>query len=453
MGDTPRESPAEQPRTPSPEKIRKDALTALNRRLDPVDLQTAQRNQIREQTRARLQNAPRPANVPPPPSEPSLIESIADLPRNAKPLQRQLEKAKKACDNPELIRAEQEALYHVSFYLDQLQQDFRASFPEENFRLPSRNYGKGIQRRIEEMLDQAQREGLVTVYNGRVSNRVGYVAAWIEELDTMLEGSKDPTTGKRKDGDILTPRQKQAIIRIKQFFQEVLNGDPVLAQAQKRMESQKRPESDAVRRGKGALKMLGVLAMAGMALISGLLDIKNKKISPYTLAWLGLTGWSVGFFKGQAETVRSQLAFVPTKEWENLAQKLAIKGQEGVNFIDFIQKAHKGKNGKKTLDLLKKGREQKKVNPKELIPLLVGENPQGPDAQMEAKLKTLSPMELYALCLNLTSVTDRDANALIRDFVQHNVNSETVTPDLKQLQSPPSASTLSGTPQANPPRG
>ncbi|MDD4287348.1 MAG: hypothetical protein PHN33_03285 [Candidatus Peribacteraceae bacterium] len=383
------------------------------------------------------------------------------LPRDGKMLQKELEKDKKKSEAPHLIEAQKKAQAVIGAYMQGLKQDLKAGFTEEDFRLPSRAYGKGIQRRIEEMFDQAQREGLVTVYNGRVSNRVGYVAAWIDELDTMLEGPKDPTTGKRKGGDILTPQQKQAITRIKQFFQEVLNGDPVLAQAQKRMESKKRPESDAVRRGKGALKMLGVLAMAGMALISGLIDLKNimdpknpnKLPTLYTVAWLGLTGWAAGFFKGQAETVRSQLAFVPTKEWENLCQKLAVKGQEGVNFIDFIQKAHKGKNGKKALDLLKKGRDQRKMNPKELIPLLVGENPQGPDAQMEAKLKSLSPQELYALCLHLTSVTDREANALIRDFTRHDVNSQTVSPDLRQLARPPSASTLSGTPQANPPQG
>jgi len=377
--------------------------------------------------------------------------AVEMLPRDGKMLQKEWEKAKKKSQAPHLIESQQKTQAVIGAYMTGLKQDLKASFPEEDFRTASRAYGKNIQRRIEGMLDQAQREGLVTVYNGRLANRVGYVAAWIDELDTMLAGPKDPTTLKRSGGEILTPQQKQAILRIRQFFQQVLDGDPAWAQAYK-IVHQKRPESDAVRRGKGALKMLGVLAAAGMALLSGLLDIKNKNISAYTLAWLGLTGWSVGFFKGQGETVRNQLSFIPTKDWENLCQKIALKGQEGVDFIDFVQKRHKTKNGKKALELLKKARQQGKVNPKEYIPILVGENPQGPDALMEAKLKSLSPEQLYTLCLHLTAVTDRTANALMRDFVLHNVSSQTVSPELKQLAPPPSASTLSGTPPANPPQ-
>lgn len=365
--------------------------------------------------------------------------SVEMLPREGRIFQKELEKGKKKSEVPHLIEAQKRAQAVIGAYMQGLRQDLRAEFTEEDFRLSSRAYGKGIQRRIEAMLDQAQREGLVTLCNGRVANRVGYAAPWIEELKKM------------RSGPDLSEKQKQAIMKVERFFQMVLEGDPAWAQVQKVM-SQKRPESLAVQRGKGALKMLGVLAMAGMALLSGLLDMKNKRISPYTLAWLGLTGWSVGFFKGQSETVRGQLAFVPTKEWENLVQKLAIKGKDGVEFINDIQKKHKGKNGPKLRELLKKGREQKRVDPTEYLKLLVGENLQGPDAQMEAKLKTLSPTELYALCVHLTSVTDRSANALIRDFTEHNVNSQTTAPDLKQLQSPPSASAPSGTPQVRPPQ-
>ncbi|MDO8468300.1 MAG: hypothetical protein Q7S29_00895 [Candidatus Peribacter sp.] len=366
--------------------------------------------------------------------------AVEMLPREGRILQKQLEKSKKKSEAPHLIEAQQQAQAVIGAYMKGLRDDLRSGFTEQDFRQPSRAYGKGIQRRIEAILDQAQREGLVTVWNGRVSNRVGYAAPWIEELKEM------------RSGPDLTEKQKQAVLKVERFFQMVLDGDPVWAQTQRIM-NQKRPESLAVQRGKGALKMLGVLAIAGMALISGLLDMKNKKISPYTLAWLGLTGWSVGFFKGQAATVRGQLAFVPTKEWENLCQKLALRGKDGVEFINFIQKKHQGKNRAKLQELLKKGREQKKVDPKEYLKLLVGDKPQGPDALMEAKLKALSPQELYSLCLNLTSVTDREANALIRDFTEHNVNSQTTAPDLKQLQSPPSASTPSGTPQADPPQG
>ncbi|MDD5041325.1 MAG: hypothetical protein PHX87_03575 [Candidatus Peribacteraceae bacterium] len=369
-----------------------------------------------------------------------LAMSAEMLPRDGKMFQKQLEKEKKKSDRPHLIDRQKNAQAVIGAYMQGLKQDLRAGFTEEDFRQPSRAHGKSIQRKIEAMLDQAQREGLVTVWNGRVANRVGDAAAWIEELQQM------------RNGPDLSPKQKQAVMRVERFFQMVLEGDPVYAQTQRAM-SQKRPDSLAVQRGKGALKMLGVLAMAGMTLLSGLLDMKNRRISPYTLAWLGLTGWSVGFFRGQAKVVRDQLAFVPTKEWENLCKTLNIKGQDGVDMIAFIQRAHKQKNGKKALELLKKGRQQKQVNPQEYVRVLLGENPQGPDALMAAKLKTLSPAQLYALCQNLTSVTDREANALIRDFVEHNVNSQTVAPDLKQLETPPSASALSGKPQTHPPQG
>ncbi|MDD5102859.1 MAG: hypothetical protein PHX93_00495 [Candidatus Peribacteraceae bacterium] len=363
--------------------------------------------------------------------------AVEMLPREGRIFQKELEKAKKKSEKPHLIESQKRTQAVIGAYMQGLKQDLRAGFTEEEFRQSSRAHGKGIQRRIEAMLDQAQREGLVTVWNGRVANRVDYAAAWIEELQQM------------RNGPDLTPKQKQAVLQVERFFQLVLDGDPVWAHTQKIM-SQRRPDSLAVQRGKGALKMLGVLALGGMALLSGLLDMKNKRVSPYTLAWLGLTGWSVGFFKGQAKIVRDQLSFVPTKEWENLCQKLVLKGKDGVTFIDDIQKKHKGKNGPKLRKLLKKGREQKRVDPKEYIKLLVGENPQGPDAQMEAKLKTLSPAELYTLCFNLAFVDDRTANALLRDFTEHNVNSQTVAPDLKQLQSPPSASVPSGTPQGHP---
>jgi len=365
--------------------------------------------------------------------------AVEMLPREGRILQKELEKTKKKSEVPYLIEGQQKAQAVIGAYLASLRQDLRESFPEEDFSTASRAYAKGIQRKIEAMLTQAQREGLVTVFNGRISNRVGYAAVWIEELKKM------------RGGPDLTERQKRVIAEVEHFFQMVLDGDPQCARAY-RVINAKRPESAATRRGKDALKMLGVLAAAGMALLSGFLDAKNKRISPYTLAWLGLTGWSVGLFTGQSETVRNQLKFVPTKEWETLSNKLSLKGQQGVDFITFIQSAHKTKNGKKAMELLKKGRQQQKVDTQEYIPLLVGENPQGEDAALEAKLKSLSPEQLYMLCAQVTSVKDRTANALLRDFMLQNVNSQTVAPDLKKLSEPPSSSAPSGTPPAHPPQ-
>lgn len=426
MADTPRESPAPAPeqRERITENDLRQALRrspAENRPLQPRDAERQDAENARDLGMTTL--------------------AVEMLPREGRMLQKQWEKAQKKSTAPHLIESQKRAQAVIGASLQQVKQDLREAFTEEDFSTASRAYGKGIQRKIEAMIDQAQREGLVTVYNGRVCNRVGYAAAWIDQLKKI------------RSGPDLTAKQKQAVLRVEQFFQMALDGDPAWAKAHA-IVNQKRPESDAVRRGKGALKMLGVLAAAGMTLLSGFLDMKNKRLSPYTLAWLGLTGWSVGFFKGQSETVRRQLDFVPTKDWENLCRHLAIKGQDGVDFITFIQRAHKTKNGKKALELLKKSRTKGAVNPQEYIPLLVGENPQGPDAAIAAKLKTLSPAQLYLLCRHLTAVTDRTANALLRDFTLHNVNSQTVSPDLTQLQQKtPSSSAPSGTPQGNPPQG
>ncbi len=368
-----------------------------------------------------------------------LTMAVEMLPREGRILQKELEKIRKKSETPHLVERQKNVQAVIGAYMEGMRRNLKDHFLETNFSARSQAYAKDVLGKIGVIFDEAQRKGLVTVFGGRVCNRVAYATEWINRLTAMRSGAD------------LTPRQKAMIQEVERFFQQILTSDPVHAQAQRTM-SQKRPESAAVREGKNALKMLGVLAMAGMALLSGLLDIKNKKISPYTLAWLGLTGWGAGFFKGQSAIVRDQLAFVPSQEWENLCRQLAIKGQDGVDFIDFIQKKHRGKNGAKLLVLLKKGRQQKKVDTKEYIKLLVGETPQGPEALMEAKLKTLSPEQLYMLCSHLTSVTNKSANALIRDFIKNGVNSQTTAPEMQQLK-PPSASALSGTPPAGPPQG
>lgn len=362
-----------------------------------------------------------------------LTMAVALLPREGRILQHELEKIRRKSEAPHLVERQKNVQAVIGAYMEGMHRNLKEHFLEPNFSARSQEHAKDVLGKISDIFNEAQRKGLVTVWGGRVCNRFGYAEEWIEKLTAMRSGAD------------LTPRQKAMIQEVERFFQQVIASDPVPAQARRTMR-QKRPESAAVREGKAALKMLGILAMAGMALISGLLDLKNKQISPYTLAWLGLTGWSAGFLRGQSAIVRDQLAFVPSQEWEHLCRQLSIRGQDGVDFIDFIQKKHKGKDGAKLRALLKKGQQQKKVDTKEYIKLLVGETPQGPEALMEAKLKTLSPEQLYALCLHLTSVTNARANALIRDFVQNGVNSRSVEPEMAALRKPPSASTPSGTP-------
>lgn len=407
MADAPRESPAPQERR---ERITdgevRQALArnaAENRPASPRDVERRDAENSRDFDLFTL--------------------AVEMLPREGRLLQKELERSKKRSETPSLIDAQKRAEAVIGAYIQGLKQDLAEGFTETDFRMPSRAFGKNIQRRVQAMLDQAQRDGLVTVYNGRLANRVGYAGAWIKELQQMRASPG------------LTPKQKNAILAVERFFQDVLRGDSTFASILQ-ARTRRRPDSPAVRNGKKALKMLGVLAMAGMALISGAIDVTRKQLSPYTLGWLGLTAWGAGFFKGQPAIVRDQLCFVPKKDWETLCQKLSLRGKEGVEFIDYIQKAYRKKNGKKAMELLANARESRSLSPAQYIPLLVGENPQGLDAQMETKLKTLTPQELYLLCRRLTLVSDRTANALLRDFIEHDVSSRTVAPDLKKLKSP-----------------
>lgn len=383
-----------------------------------------------------------------------LILATEMLPRDGKLLQKAWEKAKKKSeksDHPEMrdvwSRA-QEAQAVIGSSIAELKEEVHASFLEEVFSPASRTHARKVRGRIESMLNQAQSKGLVTVLNGRVANRVGFASEWIREL-RKLQLFPD-----------LTARQKSVVARVERFFQGVLDGDPEYAAIQKQIDAfGNRPQSEAIRKGKGALRMLGVLAAGGMTLVAGLLDFKNGRLSPYTLAWLGLTGWGLGLYKGHAATVRKELAFVPEKEWEVICGKLDIKGKDGVAFIDEIQRRHRlntRENREAMKKMLKADNAAKTLNREKYVALLfkvkgVGEL-QGDELSLAKRLLQLSSQELHVLCSNLTKVRDRTANALLRDFVERGVDSKSAAADMRKVTSDPSASIPSGTPPGNPPR-
>lgn len=381
------------------------------------------------------------------------VSAVEQIPHSGQLLQKRLEQEEKKSRMPHLVQRQREVAAVIGAYLQNLKVDpLRESFsahpdPKVN------SLFKGYLSRVDGMLNQAQREGLVIVYGGRLTNMVAYADTWIRELTNILEGEMDPVTRQRKNAAFLTPQQKQYLQKVRSFFQAVMDGDPAYAQVQRAI-ADKPPQSEAMRKGMGALKLLGIAAAAGMALLSGLLDIKNGRLSPYTLAWLGLTGWSLGYFKGRDAVVMQQLQFVRTAEWERLCKDLNLKGKAGGELLLTLHRAHQhGKKSQAIAKLLKDNRQQGALDRDAYIKILCGENPQGNDAQIAAKLKNVSPQQLFFLARSLYGVTDPTAFALLSGFVESNTNSQTVTPELTEVRrlNSPSASAPSGTPQGNPP--
>jgi|GEM_PF-3046116 len=364
-----------------------------------------------------------------------LIAAIEQLPREGRILQMHLKRQMKKNDAPQLIEAQRRALVPISFALQKLKTDpQREQFRSEELSATAKKYYRtNYLQQIDAMLDQSQREGLVAIWGGRLCNRIGYVGAWINQLTDMLEGPVDPISKKRQ-GSLLTQGQRDYVQKVLAFFEQVKNGDRQWAQEYDRIQAAIPPESNTVRKGKGAMRMLGLLAIGGFALTSTLLDLKDGRLSPYTMAWLGLTGYTSGLFTGHDRTVRNQLKFITTKEWEQLRNSLNIQGEQGTEFIRSFLRAHRGSTarGRKAREILKSGRQSGQVPKDEYIRAIVGENPQGQDAYMEKLLKNLTPSQLYLLGSSLSGVTDSTAKALLKDFVRYNIDSQSVTQDLKE---------------------
>jgi hypothetical protein len=419
-----------------------------------------------EQIRRALQRTAR-ENVPPNPREAErwqaenqrdaelLIAAVEMLPQDGRLLQQRLEHDQRKSSAPHLIEAQRRALVPIGIALQRLKEDpLRASFRPEDFGSLSVQHFQGVLREIDTMIDQAQREGLVTIVSGRLFNCVGHAADVVNRLTNILAGEVDSITRRRK-GALLTPQQRQYVEKVRAFFQRVLNGEPAYGQA-KRVMRERPPQSEAVRKGIGALKMLGLLVVGGIALFGNVTSLIKRRVpDPYSLALLGLTAYLAGFFPGRERIIKQQLDFLMTPEWERLRITLDLKGQEGIKFIDFMRQAHQGTGAgaKKARELLQQGQRTRQVPKEEYIQSIVGENPQGDNAYAEAKLKKLTPSQLYLLGTALTSVTDPTALSLLRDVVEKNINTQTAAPDLRAaLARLPSASTHGGTPRGRPPR-
>ncbi|MDD5751460.1 MAG: hypothetical protein PHS73_02985 [Candidatus Peribacteraceae bacterium] len=303
-----------------------------------------------------------------------------------------------------------------------LQQEWRRVFlPEQPMDGMSpttrREYRTAFGDPLKKMLEHASTEAVI-IYGGRVCNRVGLAAGRMRELDHML---KDPLL---RESAIANPQIRQhiravraSIINVRRFFKGLQDGDPAWRDTMQLIRPERRT-SAAMEQGKMALKMLALLAASGMALLSGLIDIKNKKISPYTLAWLGIAGYTAGAFRGRHAAIVQQLDFLPKAEWE----ALGITGEDGVLLFDRIRR--KTKQAREARQKLLK----KEITPQQYIEALLGKNPQGNDARIAKKLMEIAakgPETFIYMVKCISGVTDRAAQTLWKDMARNGTNSKT----------------------------
>lgn len=276
---------------------------------------------------------------------------------------------------------------------------------------------------IKGMLTQAGK-GIVMITGGRVCNRVGYAAGWMRELDKMLHSPLLRSSATEN------PALKEHIGRVRgyitevhRFFKGVLDGDPAWTQAMQLLKPERKKSAD-IEQGKMAMKMLCILVALGMTLISGLIDIKNGKLSFYTIAWLGIAGYLGGAFKGRHAAIADQLKFMTNAKWE----ALGINGDTGARLTNRIKSNSKSSG---MLKQIKAG----KATPEQYIQMLVGDDPQGEDA-----LTAQKPREVAAKGTNtfiymmekILAVTDPTAKVLFKDFQKSGINSRTVAADARK---------------------
>ena len=280
---------------------------------------------------------------------------------------------------------------------------------------------------IKNMLSQAS-EGLVVIEGGRVCNRVGHAAGYMRELDIML---KDPLL---RESATTNPQIKQQIraVRayitgVRRFFRGVLDGDPNWTAAMKQLKPE-RPVSADMRNGRMALHMLALLGASGMALISGLIDLKNKTPSAYTLAWLGIAGYTAGAFRGRHATIVKQLGFLPDAKWESLG----ITGEDGVRIFELIRNTKNKKRREARKQLLKN-----EITAQQYIDVVLGKDPQGDDKRIANKLQAIARKgreTFRMMVVNIAGVTDGAAVKLCKDMIGNGMNSQKAAAKLAEAQ-------------------
>ncbi|MDD4628900.1 MAG: hypothetical protein PHE68_05965 [Candidatus Peribacteraceae bacterium] len=328
-----------------------------------------------------------------------------------------------------------QASFKLNDYMRQLQDENpeteigkeRLSFKRDDVRKKTRDHDVNILREIDGMFLNCQQDGLVTVEGNKLCNRVGYAAQRIERLDAML-----------KQGDI-TADQKKYIGRVRGFFQAVMDGDRNWTKVREGLH-QKREWSPAMKEARGAARMLAFLAASALALVATLMDMKNKKLSPYTIAWIGIAAGIAGAFEGTGKATERQMKFFTSSDWESLN----LNGKESGRAIEMIYNAHKrkGKNDRELSDKFQKQLREKKitgksVSPQEYIRWVVGENPAAEDKAAEVKLTEIASTGKFDYFIrSVLSVSDAPARSVFLDLVTHNSNSRSVSAELAGASAP-----------------
>lgn len=337
----------------------------------------------------------------------------------------------------ELAAKAKEASFRLNDYMRQLRDETpgsavaqeRQSFKRESVSKDTRQHDAGILKQIDEMFVNCQQDGLVTVYGNRLCNRVGYAAGRVRQLDEMLQR-----------GDI-TDDQKKYIRRVRAFFQTAMDGDPAWTDVQQRLHG-KKESSPAMENAAGAARFLALLAAATLAIVASLLDLKNKKLSLYTMAWIGIAAGLGGAFVGKDKIAAGQLNFFTKSDWESLN----LSGKDGRRAIEMVNRAYKrkGKTDRTFTEQYRRQREgtpspnAKPIGTQEYINWLAGEHPtDATDIAAKKKIESIAKQgKLDFFVQKVLSVNDPSARNVFLDLVENNINSKTVSQELTSQPKP-----------------
>lgn len=292
----------------------------------------------------------------------------------------------------------------------------------------TKNTYRDYYREIDSILKYAQNQGVIMYHeeSGRIANYIGLAEQSIRRLENAERGLRDIHADRR--GKKLLEVIKEA----KQFFGEVLRGDPYWRQVYKAL---KKPELNrAYKQYFGTLRMLAVIGATAMMTISGLLDLKNKRLSPYTLIWLGISSGSAGLLKGRAEKVVKEMQFIKDAPWK----RLQLSGAADARFLEIIRTSVRNSKGTKVDKELRKAVKSFRDVPSESgrreVCRLLKERCKDEDVNVRSRIAThlnaLNVEQLNYLIQRTTGIDD-DGFGLLYEFVNRGINQHTVMQELR----------------------
>ena len=226
-------------------------------------------------------------------------------------------------------------------YLKALQNDVKEKLiPSRASNAEAKEFRTDLRDNLNAILVKAMENGVIVYHepSGKIRNSVGKAAAQLREVDELEQQILQSYGKVTREGKLPPELQIQLslIDRTKDFFQMVIDGDP----ENKERHAALHPKEDmdpAYARYWNSLRMLALLASMGMLTASAIIDIKNKKLSVYTLVWLGIVSGTAGVFKGEEKVAMDQLkGFLPKNEW----QKYEMNGKADADLLLSIRTEH-----------------------------------------------------------------------------------------------------------------